>query len=116
MGTSKLKQVISLVGLRPSAQPSSVLSGYGCVWLCFTHLSVMETLAMRKQRPPIKINRASESSQQHVCYVTQLCPTYSRCRCTSCFTHKQLQTPSTESQRRLTANLTAAPPFTWNRK
>lgn len=42
--------------------------------------ATLQTLAMRRRRPPIKINRTRESTQQHICYVMRRCPSSSQRR------------------------------------
>lgn len=87
----KLASSVSCLAARLSARP------------CMT-----KRLLMRRRHQPIKINRASESTQQHSCYVMQRCPSYTPVlpfllqklsetqQTISCFTHKQLQTLTNE--------------------
>lgn len=71
------------------------------------HPCVTERLSSRRRHQPIKINRATESTQQHSCYVMQRCPSFtplrrrfccgsSVIRTISCVTHKHLQTMTNE--------------------
>lgn len=73
-----------------------------------TRPCMTKRLLTRRRHQLIKINRATESTQQHSCYVMQRCPSYTpvlpflpqKLRETdqtiSCFTHKQLQALTNE--------------------
>lgn len=54
--------------------------------------ATLQTLAMRRQRPQIKINRTRESAQQHICYVMRRCPSSSQRR-RFCRTNSARQLP-----------------------